>query len=214
MSSLVEQFSKWNYKNTKPLSLNGNTYFGKCVKVYDGDTCWIAGFFNGTDRDPERISIRCLGYDSPEIKPKEGTKEEKEREKESAKECKEVLSKLILDKIVKITIGDPNDLNKNDKYGRYLGTIHVHHTGKVDDEKIPITDDCEEDSEDLLNVNEYMLKYTSSVAYDGGKKELFSERCSERCSEQGEDRPQKTSEPPTTEKQQVHVTKKRKKTSD
>ena len=144
-----------------PLTLNGGVYVGFCVKAYDGDTCTI----NIRSRfGDHQWKVRLLGFDSPEMKTKNPI------EKKHAIACRDTLLELIGQKYVVVSCGP------FEKYGRLLGNIYVRsalstgeevHTESCDSgdvEKIP----------DLLHVNDWMIKHTSSVPYDGGKKQDIS----------------------------------------
>lgn len=99
-----------DYKGTIPFV--PPIYYGKVVKVYDGDTITIAGILPGTYTPIYRFSVRLLGIDTPEIK---GSTEE---EKRLAKVARDELSNLILNKFVEL---------KNistEKYGRILADVY------------------------------------------------------------------------------------------
>jgi len=99
-----------DYKGTIPFV--PPIYYGKVVKVYDGDTITIAGILPGTCNPIYRFSVRLLGIDTPEIK---GNTEE---EKRLAKVARDELSNLILNKFVEL---------KNistEKYGRILADVY------------------------------------------------------------------------------------------
>lgn len=106
------------------------SYTAKVVKVYDGDTFWAVFKFNG---GLHRFICRMAGYNSAEIR--EGSDEEKAK----ATEAKEELSKLILNKIVKL------DVNGFDKYGRILVRTFI----------------------DDIDVNKYMLDNNYGKIYNG-----------------------------------------------
>jgi len=99
-----------DYKGTVPFV--PPIYYGKVIKVYDGDTITIAGILPGTCNPIYRFSVRLLGIDTPEIK---GNTEE---EKRLAKVARDELSNLILNKFVEL---------KNvstEKYGRILADVY------------------------------------------------------------------------------------------
>jgi micrococcal nuclease len=94
---------------------------GKVIKVYDGDTITIASKLPYDTSPMYRLSVRLNGIDTPEIKGK-GISEE---EKEAAKHARDYVSNLILNKFVKL------ENIESEKYGRiladvYMGDIHVN----------------------------------------------------------------------------------------
>ena len=119
---------------------------GRAVKVYDGDTLWVAATPEGMVGNPVfRFNIRMLGYDSPEIRTKNP------KEKEAAVKARDALSELLSDKIFRI-----EQCEKSDKYGRLLATLYVNdNDGKV------------------INVNKWMIEKGFGYPYDGGKKQDF-----------------------------------------
>ena len=65
-----------NLDNSIPLfDLKDNTYSAKVVDVYDGDTCSIVIFLN---KNFTKFKLRCLGYDTPEMKPPKDCKNRSE----------------------------------------------------------------------------------------------------------------------------------------
>ena len=84
----------------------------KCVKVYDGDTCHLVINQPGSG-ELRRYVCRTIGYNSAEISSKDPV------EKAAAIKAKDHLSKLILDKIVKVQFYD------HDRYGRMLVKIEI-----------------------------------------------------------------------------------------
>jgi len=124
-------------------SLNNKIFDAKIVKVYDGDTCFAVFILND---EPVKFKIRMLGYDSPEMKPLLSNINRNEEIKKAIK-ARDELSKLVLNKCVKLKCGNW------DKYGRLLGTIYT---------------------EKNMCVNEYMLQNNFGYKYDGGKKINYS----------------------------------------
>jgi endonuclease YncB( thermonuclease family) len=109
---------------------------GRVIKVYDGDTITIAAKLPFNDSPLYRLSVRLNGIDAPEMKGKS------EDEKRAAKEARDMLSNLILNKYVTLTN------IQNEKYGRILADVYL----------------------DNLWLNEWMLKEHYAVKYDGGTK--------------------------------------------
>lgn len=110
--------------------------YGKVIKVYDGDTFTIAAKLPNTTGPMYRFSVRLNGIDTPEIKCKT------DDEKIAAKQAKNALANLILNKYVTL---------KNiqtEKYGRILADVYVGE----------------------LHVNMWLITEKYAVKYDGGTK--------------------------------------------
>ena len=111
---------------------------GQVIKVYDGDTITIAAYMPYADGASPlfRFSVRLNGIDTPEIKGKT------DDEKIAAKQVKDALSNLILNKRVSI---------KNiqtEKYGRILADVYIGE----------------------LHINQWLITEKYAVKYDGGTK--------------------------------------------
>lgn len=109
---------------------------GRVIKVYDGDTITIASKLPFNDSPLYRLSVRLNGIDTPEIKGKT------EDEKLAAKQTRDALAGLILNKYVTL---------KNiqtEKYGRILADVYFGD----------------------LHLNEWLIKEKYAVKYDGGTK--------------------------------------------
>lgn len=91
----------------------GSGYHIKVCSVYDGDTITGIMKFRGVYG---KFKIRMEGYDSPEMKPPLSDPDRQD-EIEAAKQAKEVLQSLILNKVVE------GECYGTDKYGRLLMTI-------------------------------------------------------------------------------------------
>ena len=94
---------------------------GKVIKVYDADTITIAAKLPYKESPIYRLSVRLNGIDTPEIKGKDITEEEKE----AAKVARDFVSNLTLDKYVTLKNIE------SEKYGRiladvYIGDIHIN----------------------------------------------------------------------------------------
>jgi len=88
---------------------------GKVIKVYDGDTITIASKLPYDTSPMYRLSVRLNGIDTPEIKGK-GISEE---EKEAAKHARDYVANLILNKFVKL------ENIESEKYGRILADVYM-----------------------------------------------------------------------------------------
>jgi endonuclease YncB( thermonuclease family) len=104
----MDELRELNYKDTPTFTFAGTIASAKVVKVYDGDTVTVA--FKFVDKF-WKVSVRMLGYDSPEIKSKD------EVEKKCAACVRDYLADRVLGEIVEVEFG------KNDKYGRPLATM-------------------------------------------------------------------------------------------
>lgn len=94
---------------------------GRVIKVYDADTITIASKLPYDESPMYRLSVRLNGIDTPEIKGK-GVSDE---EKESAKLARNFVSDLVLNKFIRL------ENIESEKYGRiladvYIGDIHLN----------------------------------------------------------------------------------------
>jgi endonuclease YncB( thermonuclease family) len=94
---------------------------GIVIKVYDGDTITIASKLPYDSSPLYRLSVRLNGIDTPEIKGK-GVSDE---EKEAAILARDFVSNLVLNKFVRL------ENIQSEKYGRiladvYIGDIHLN----------------------------------------------------------------------------------------
>jgi endonuclease YncB( thermonuclease family) len=109
---------------------------GRVIKCYDADTITIASKLPYDASPLYRLSVRLNGIDAPEIKSKCA------EEKEVAKEARDFLSNLVLNKEVRL------ENVESEKYGRILANVYL---GDV-------------------HLNELLLKERYAVKYDGGTK--------------------------------------------
>jgi endonuclease YncB( thermonuclease family) len=89
----------------------------KVVKVYDGDSLTIAAYY---DNGIKKFNVRIYGIDCDEIKG--GTPETRE----NAIRAKKYVEKLVLNKIVKVTVLNNRVVDGKklrEKYGRLLASI-------------------------------------------------------------------------------------------
>jgi micrococcal nuclease len=94
---------------------------GRVIKVYDADTITIASKLPYEESPLYRLSVRLNGIDTPEMKGK-GISDE---EKEAAKKAREFVYNLVFNKYVKL------ENIESEKYGRiladvYIGDIHLN----------------------------------------------------------------------------------------
>ena len=131
-------------KDISYFSFKNKKFYGSPCNIYDGDTFSI--IFNYKD-ELIKYRCRCLGYDSPEMKPPLKN-ENRLHEKELALKAKERFTELISKhetKLIKIECFD------FDKYGRILVNVY-----NLIDEK---------------SVNNMMIEEGHGKIYDGGKKD-------------------------------------------
>lgn len=88
---------------------------GKVIKVYDADTITIASKLPYDESPLYRLSVRLNGIDTPEIKGK-GISDE---EKESAKSARDFVHNLIFNKYVRL------ENIESEKYGRILADVYI-----------------------------------------------------------------------------------------
>jgi micrococcal nuclease len=111
---------------------------GTVIKCYDADTITIASKMPYDASPLYRLSVRLNGIDAPEIKGKSA------EEKEVAKQARDFVSNLVLNKYVRL------ENIESEKYGRILADVYI---GDV-------------------HLNELLLKERYAVKYDGGSKQI------------------------------------------
>lgn len=109
---------------------------GQVIKVYDGDTITIASKLPYDASPLYRLSVRLKGIDTPEIKGKTAD------EKQAAREARDVLSGLIMNKQIRL------ENVESEKYGRILADVYLGD----------------------LHINKWLIENRYAIAYDGGKK--------------------------------------------
>ncbi len=155
----AKEYNKFDLENVR-----GKFYV---ESVYDGDTITILvptklsiydmNSVNTIDLDSNtnptdkivlnKIRVRLYGIDTPELKPKKDLPN-REEHIAKAKEAKEFLSGIILNKIIKISF------LSNDKYGRPLVKLYK-----------------DEDGSNEICLNDLMIKKGYAKKYDGGTKD-------------------------------------------
>lgn len=106
-----EQLRNATFVDTPLYSLKGLRTKCKPLKIYDGDTLWIAFVL---DKKILKTKIRMIGYDSAEIHSKQPEQLQK------AIEAKEYLEKILGTDLVDI------EFLEEDKYGRPLAKLYVN----------------------------------------------------------------------------------------
>ena len=109
---------------------------GRVIKCYDADTITIASKLPYKESPLYRLSVRLTGLDAPEIKGKS------EEEKELAKQARDFVSNLILNKYVRL------ENVESEKYGRILADVYI---GDV-------------------HLNDLLIRERYAVKYGGGTK--------------------------------------------
>ena len=89
---------------------------GRVIKCYDADTITIASKMPYNDSPIYRFSVRLNGIDTPEIKGKDVTPDEKQ----AASDARDFVSNLILNKYVRL------EKVENEKYGRILADVYIN----------------------------------------------------------------------------------------
>jgi micrococcal nuclease len=89
---------------------------GRVIKCYDADTITIASKMPYNDSPIYRFSVRLNGIDTPEIKGKDVTPDEKQ----AASNARDFVSNLILNKYVRL------EKVENEKYGRILADVYIN----------------------------------------------------------------------------------------
>jgi hypothetical protein len=125
---------KWEDTKDFKFPING----GRVIKVYDGDTITIASKLPYDNSELYRFSVRLNGIDTPEMKGKDVTEEEKE----AARNTRNFVINLVLNKFVRL------ENICNEKYGRILADVYIGD----------------------IHLNELLIKERYAVKYDGGTK--------------------------------------------
>ena len=113
MNKLITKikFKNCTLNNTPRFTIEGK-YYGKVVKVYDGDSISVVMNPFGQSK-PQLFSVRLDGIDTPEIRG--GT----EHERVAATVVQRILEKKILDRVLTV------HCTGLDKYGRVLADIET-----------------------------------------------------------------------------------------
>ena len=145
-------------------TLDGQIFQSKIVDIYDGDTCSIVIKLDGKYL---KFKLRCLGYDSPEIKPPLNTEDRIQLIDLAIKSRNYFISRVTncdIDLLKHYSKKEIKELIMNntklvtlkthgwDKYGRLLGEIFI----------------------DGININNEMVEKKYAYKYDGGTKEKIS----------------------------------------
>ena len=139
------------------------------VSIYDGDTFRASVKINN---ELVIINIRCIGYDSPEMKPPLD-QARRDLEMRKALDAKNVFEKHLIrrsnhtiDRFIYIKI------KGFDKYGRFLSEVYKPNYYITESYcGCYIKDNIKEIPDDCIFMNEWMVKNGYGKPYDGGKKE-------------------------------------------
>lgn len=129
---IITESIKWEDTTKFTVPING----GQVIKVYDGDSITIAARLPMLGSPLYRFAVRLNGIDTPEIKGKN------EDEKEAAKNARDALSAMILNKYITLRNVD------TEKYGRILADVYI----------------------DEVHVNGWLIAEKFALPYDGGTK--------------------------------------------
>ena len=140
--------TNFDHKSIKLFSFKDLKTICRVVDVYDGDTCTIIFDFKG---EIIKYKVRCMGYDSPEMKPSLKN-ENREEEKAKAKEAKAYFQELVNFNNNGLTF---IHIHEFDKYGRLLGTFYKDSSFSGD------------------SINTIMINSGHGYSYFGGTKEKF-----------------------------------------
>jgi endonuclease YncB( thermonuclease family) len=135
-----------NEKNIPYFSFEGKKYYARPCNIYDGDTFSI--IFEIESGEIIKYRCRCLGYDTPEMKPSLSNPN-REKEKSLALIAKKRFTDLLNANSLGLILVECHGF---DKYGRILVTIY--------------------NNVDEMSVNELMIIEGHGKPYDGGKKDV------------------------------------------
>lgn len=144
--------------DTKSL-FKGRRLLAYVVKVTDGDTLWCN---METEFGTRSLKIRIIGYDAPELH------SEDHLEARHGAACTAFVEHLLKGRMVILECGEL------DLYGRLLVNLWIR--GRVTSENLCIKDcrSSKETQDRLISLCEIMLKWTSSIPYNGRKKKKNS----------------------------------------
>lgn len=143
------------FDNTPTYSLKGIRTNCNVLRVYDGDTVWIALPIHGKIY---KYRCRMYGYDSPEMKPSL-KHPDREGEIHAANEAKLYLESLLSNQHVEA------EMMEYDKYGRPLVRLYI---------KSPSLPSCLcrcVHTNTFIDVNKTMIDNGYGYPYTGGKKQ-------------------------------------------
>lgn len=142
--------------DTPLFTLNGQIHTAKCVKCYDADSIHVVIALHGTFT---RFRCRLKGIDTAELRSKNS------HEKTYAKESRDYLKTIIMNKIVTI------HCYEFDKYGRLLVDVYYHDSNHAQAQHSK-QKGGEQDSQPL-HINSHLVDCGYAYFYYGGKRLSF-----------------------------------------
>lgn len=142
----LDLISEEDKEKIKCFSFKDQIFYGYPINIYDGDTLSLLFVYKD---EVIKYRCRCIGYDSPEMKPSLSNPN-RDNEKELAHKAKDRFIQLLTKhetKMIKVKCGD------FDKYGRLLIEIW--------------------NMVDIESINEIMIKEGHGKSYDGGTKDKW-----------------------------------------
>lgn len=145
----LEALKKLRYEDVDEYKFSGQNFWGKCVKVYDGDTLHCAFFI---EDKPYRFRVRFSGIDTAELRSKDQDPNIREQEVKHAEKARDRLIELIGDDLIYLRCEEKQD----DKYQRILAKVY-------------------KDDKSLVSFNEQLVAEGLAYEYDGGTRRTFRE---------------------------------------
>lgn len=146
----------------KKRTFQGHTRLVRLVEIYDGDTFKIQTRLD-TKEPLFQYSLRLAGLDAPEMKPLMSVPD-RDLHKKAATAVRDQLRQLYSPGTIFLV-----DFDREDKYGRLLGTIWTVKNSLFGTRK-------------SVNVCQMILRRGWALPYDGNKKTEFNKEMLESCS--------------------------------
>jgi endonuclease YncB( thermonuclease family) len=145
-------------------TLNGQTFLGKVVEIYDGDTCKIV---LSNNNNLQKFNCRLIGLDTPEMKPSLD-KPNRELEILNANKCRNRLLQLTTNCNCEIeSVLKKQELKNLLKLNKKLLTVKCYDFDKYGRLLVELV------SDNNKLINKILLEEGYAKAYDGGTKESF-----------------------------------------
>ena len=155
-------------ENVSEFSVAGLFTLCKVVDIYDADTFRVVFFKSNDYKNPMKLKVRSLGLNASEMYPLK-SHNHREEEMKNARIARNRLLQIVTSAQIDINNIEysnkyiDNLLNENkklvyiefekqDKYGRFLGTLYL-------------------DNEKKHSVNQILIDENHAVSYDGGKRD-------------------------------------------
>ena len=139
-------------------TLKGQIHTAKCVKCYDADTIHVVFSLHGAFT---RFRCRLKGIDTAELRSKNS------HEKACAKESRDYLKTIIMNKIVTIHCFE------FDKYGRLFVDVYYHDSNHA---PVQHPNQKEKGGDQIsrpLHINSHLVECGYAYSYHGGKRLSF-----------------------------------------